>query len=168
MVLDVISAMKIYHLKRTQFLPISIQQAWDFFSSPNNLAVITPAHMKFKVLYMSGGDKMYAGQIIRYKVNVLPWLRLDWMTEITQVNEPYHFIDEQRFGPYSLWHHQHHFREVDGGIEMTDELNYAIPYGFIGRLANVLFVGREVNAIFDFRFRVLEKHFGRTKHLAVI
>jgi ligand-binding SRPBCC domain-containing protein len=160
--------MKIYHLKRTQFLPISIQQAWDFFSSPNNLAVITPAHMKFKVLYMSGGDKMYAGQIIRYKVNVLPWLRLNWMTEITQVNEPYHFIDEQRFGPYSLWHHQHHFREVNGGVEMTDELNYAIPYGIIGQLAKSIFVEREVNAIFDFRYKILEKHFNRMKDLAAI
>jgi ligand-binding SRPBCC domain-containing protein len=160
--------MKIYHLKRTQFLPLSIEQAWEFFSSPDNLALITPARMKFKVMYMSGGNKMYAGQIIRYKVNVLPWLRLNWMTEITQVNEPYHFIDEQRFGPYALWHHQHHFREVTGGIEMTDELNYAIPFGLIGQLANSIFVGREVNAIFDFRYQVLEKFFNKTKDLAAI
>jgi ligand-binding SRPBCC domain-containing protein len=159
--------MKIYHLKRTQILPITLQQAWDFFSSPNNLSLITPPHMKFKVLYMSGGNKMYAGQIIRYKVNVLPWVRLNWMTEITQVHEPYHFIDEQRFGPYALWHHQHHFREVEGGVEMTDELNYAIPFGFIGWLANAIFVAREVNAIFDFRYKVLEKFFHKTKDLVV-
>jgi ligand-binding SRPBCC domain-containing protein len=151
--------MKIYHLTRTLFLPITIQQAWDFFSTPKNLALITPDHMGFHILYISGGDKAYAGQIIRYKVNVLPFVPVHWVTEITQVKEPYYFIDEQRFGPYSLWHHQHHFKEVDGGVEMTDEVNYAIPLGFLGRLAHWIFVGREVNRIFDVRTRLLEKYF---------
>lgn len=158
--------MKIYNLKRVQFLPISLEEAWDFFSSPRNLSKITPTKMNFRILYMSGGDKTYAGQLIRYKVNVLPGIAVHWVTEITQVKELYHFIDEQRFGPYALWHHQHHFKAVPGGVEMTDEVNYAIPLGILGRLAHWLFVGREVNAIFDHRFKVLENYFaGQEKNL---
>lgn len=151
--------MKIYHLKRTQFLPISLAEAWDFFSTPRNLSRITPAHMGFTILYSSGGDRTYAGQIIRYNVSVLPLITLHWVTEITHVKEPLYFVDEQRFGPYALWHHQHSFREVAGGVEMTDELNYAIPLGLLGRFAHWIFVGREVNRIFDYRFQVLEKFF---------
>jgi ligand-binding SRPBCC domain-containing protein len=151
--------MKIYNLKRTQFLPINLSDAWDFFSSPGNLEKITPAKMGFHILYKSGGDKMYPGQLIRYYVKVLPFLRLHWVTEITHVDKPYYFVDEQRFGPYALWHHQHHFSEVEGGVLMTDEVNYGIPLGFIGRLAHWLFVEREVNAIFEHRFNVLAKYF---------
>lgn len=134
-------------------------EAWDFFSSPSNLSRITPEHMNFRILYMSGGNKTYEGQIIKYKVTVLPGITVDWMTEISHVREPFLFIDEQRSGPYSIWHHQHHFREVDGGVEMTDELNYSLPFGPLGRLAHWLFVGREVNAIFEHRKGVLEKLF---------
>jgi ligand-binding SRPBCC domain-containing protein len=155
--------MKIYHLKRTQVLPISLAEAWDFFSTPRNLSRITPAEMGFHILYSSGGDKTYAGQIIRYKVSILPLVKLHWVTEITHVKEPFYFVDEQRFGPYALWHHQHIFREVPGGVEMTDELNYAIPLGLLGRFAHWVFVGREVNRIFDFRFQVLEKFFNENK-----
>lgn len=151
--------MKIYTLKRTQFLPILLSEAWDFFSTPKNLSKITPEHMGFQILYISGGEKAYAGQIIRYKVSVLPGVKLHWVTEITQVKEPHHFIDEQRFGPYALWHHQHHFKEVPNGVEMTDEVNYAIGFGFIGRLAHWIFVGSEVNRIFDHRYKVLEEYF---------
>jgi ligand-binding SRPBCC domain-containing protein len=155
--------MKIYHLKRTQFLPITLSAAWEFFSTPKNLAKITPEHMGFQILYISGGDKAYAGQIIQYKVSVLPRIKVNWVTEITHVEEPNHFIDEQRFGPYALWHHQHHFKEVKGGIEMTDEVNYAIPFGYLGRLAHWIFVGHEVNRIFDHRFTVLKKYFSNDR-----
>lgn len=119
--------------------------------------------MKFKILHISGGDKMYAGQIIRYKVSVKPWLTVNWTTEITHVNEPFHFVDDQISGPYSLWHHQHHFREVEGGVEMVDELHYAIPFGIFGRIANAVFVEREVNSIFDYRFKILETYFKKNK-----
>ena len=153
--------MKIYNLKRAQFLPISIQEAWVFFSSPGNLSKITPAHMGFQILYMSGGQKMYPGQLIQYVVQGLPGIPMHWTTEITHVHEPYYFVDEQRFGPYSLWHHQHHFKQVDGGVEMTDEVNYAIPLGLLGRFAHWLLVGREVNRIFDHRFMVLDKYFNK-------
>jgi len=153
--------MKIYNLHRKQFLPIDIQEAWSFFSSPKNLKVITPPHMGFYIHYVSGGEKMYPGQIIRYEVNVLPFLSTNWVTEITHVHEPFYFVDEQRVGPYSIWHHQHHFKEVPGGVEITDDVNYAIPFGLLGRLANLIFVSREVSAIFDFRYAALERMFSK-------
>ncbi len=153
--------MKIYTLIRTQFLPISMAEAWDFFSTPRNLSKITPEHMGFKILYVSGGEKTYAGQIIRYHVQILPGIKVHWVTEISHVQEPEYFVDEQRFGPYTLWHHQHRFKAVAGGVEMTDEVNYAIPLGPLGRLAHWLFVGREVNRIFEHRFTVLEGYFNK-------
>lgn len=155
--------MKIYNLKRTQWLPITLQEAWEFFSTPDNLEKITPKHMGFHILYRSGGQKMYPGQLIRYKVNGLPLVPMHWVTEITHVHEPYYFVDEQRFGPYALWHHQHHFKEVNGGVEMVDEVNYAIPLGILGRFANLVFVEREVNAIFDHRYKILEEYFSKKK-----
>lgn len=151
--------MKVYKLERVQFLPITIEKAWDFFSSPKNLKEITPEYMKFKITYISGSERMYAGQLISYIVNILPILPVKWTTEITHVNEPTYFVDEQRFGPYALWHHQHHFKPVDGGVEMTDIVNYAVPLGILGRFANRLFVASKVRAIFDYRFDVLEKKF---------
>jgi len=151
--------MKVYNLKRVQFLPISLETAWEFFSTPANLKDITPLHMKFNIKYISGNDKMYAGQIIKYKLYPLPGIPVNWTTEITHVDEPHFFVDEQRFGPYALWHHQHTFKEVEGGVEMTDEVNYAIPFGVIGRIANALFVGKQVSSIFDYRYNILEKIF---------
>ena len=151
--------MKIYHLRRTQFLPLTITEAWTFFSSPANLGKITPTDMNFRILYSSGGDETYAGKIIRYKIGALPLITLEWMTEITHVDVPFRFVDEQRFGPFAFWHHQHSYKEVPGGIEMTDDLHYAIPLGILGRLAHWLFVGARVNAIFDYRTEVLTKLF---------
>ena len=160
--------MKLYTLKKTQFLPITLKEAWDFFSTPANLTKITPEHMGFQIRYISGGRAMYPGQIIRYSVRVLPYFKVDWVTEITHVKRFTYFVDEQRFGPYTLWHHQHHFKEVPGGIEMIDEVNYAIPLGLLGRLAHWLFVGREVNAIFAHRYAVLEKYFAQQKYESVL
>jgi ligand-binding SRPBCC domain-containing protein len=154
--------MKIYSIKRTQTLPITQRAAWDFFSSPKNLDMITPKRMKFEILSISGGDKMYAGQIIRYKLQIFSFWTVSWVSEITHVQEPDFFVDDQLFGPYALWHHQHRFRTVPGGVEMTDEIHYAIPFGWLGRLANWLFVGREVNAIFEFRYHTLEQYFQKT------
>lgn len=119
--------------------------------------------MGFKIVYISGGEKAYSGQIIRYHINVLPGIPVHWVTEITQLKEYSYFIDEQRFGPYALWHHQHHFRAITGGVEMTDEVNYAIPLGLLGRLAHFMFVGREVNRIFDHRYQVLADYFKESK-----
>ena len=102
---------------------------------------------------------MYAGQIITYILKPMFGIPVKWMTEITHVKDGEYFIDEQRFGPYSLWHHQHHFKEVASGVEMTDEVNYAIPLGLLGRFAHWLFVGKEVNTIFEHRKMTLDKYF---------
>lgn len=153
--------MKFYHLKRTQTFPVSLNEAWSFFSTPENLAAITPDHMKLKILSTPEEKKIYAGQKIRYSIRVLSFWKVRWVTEITFVNEPDFFVDEQRAGPYAAWTHQHHFREIPEGVEMTDNVRYAVPLGLIGRLANHLFVERALNAIFDFRFTTLENYFKR-------
>jgi len=156
--------MKIYTLTRKQFLPISLEEAWAFFSSPKNLAKITPKHMGFDIKYISNnGSPTYPGQLIRYKISPLPGIKMTWLTEITHVQVPNYFVDEQRFGPYALWHHQHRFTEVDGGVEMVDEVNYAIPLGILGRIANAVFVKHELDRIFDYRYEALEKLFKTEK-----
>src|ERR1700744_2444487 len=104
--------------------------------------------------------KMYPGMIITYKISPLLGIKMNWMTEITHVKEKEYFIDEQRFGPYALWHHQHHFKEVKGGVQMTDIVNYAIPYGFVGRLANSLIVKKKLKGVFDYREEVIGGMFG--------
>jgi ligand-binding SRPBCC domain-containing protein len=152
---------KTYSLHRETFLPTSIDKAWDFFTSPLNLSKITPPDMKFVVTSdFKETSKVYAGMIITYKVSPLFGIKLNWMTEITHVKEKEYFIDEQRFGPYALWHHQHHFKQVDGGMLMTDQVHYAIPYGFIGRIANRLIVRKKLKDIFDYREKVIKEIFG--------
>lgn len=153
--------MKTYVLKTEQAIPISLDMAWDFFSSPLNLAKITPNDMKFVVTSdYTAETKMYAGMIITYKISPLLGIKMDWMTEITHVADKQYFVDEQRFGPYALWHHQHHFKEIKGGVLMNDILHYAIPYGPIGRLSNSIFVGNKVKQIFAYREKAIEKLFG--------
>lgn len=150
--------MKVYHLHRQHTLPIVLAEAWNFFSSPHNLVKITPKEMGFKVL-STGGVKMYAGQIIQYDVQIFPLVTVRWVTEITHVQEPSYFVDEQRFGPYAFWHHQHRFTEVNGGVEMTDDVHYAIPFGLVGRLANSLFVEKKLQSIFDYRTKIVASQF---------
>lgn len=151
--------MKPYILTRKQFLPITLKTAWEFFSSPKNLSRITPEKMHFKILSMTGGDAMHAGQLITYKVNVLPLLRVKWVTEITNVQEPFQFTDEQKSGPYKLWRHTHTFKEVPGGVEMGDTVEYILPMGILGLMIHKLLVEGEVNRIFEHRFKVLERMF---------
>jgi ligand-binding SRPBCC domain-containing protein len=124
-----------------------------------NLAKITPSGMNFRIVYNSGSDQMFAGQLIHYRINVIPLITTTWVTEITHVERHRSFVDEQRDGPYSLWHHRHQFIEKSSGVEMTDDVNYAIPFGIIGRMANTIFVERMVNAIFDHRFEAIQKLF---------
>jgi ligand-binding SRPBCC domain-containing protein len=152
--------MKVYHLHQKQFLPISLEEAWNFFSSAANLVKITPDYMGFKILHVSGnGSGIYPGQIISYKVKILPYVVVRWVTEITHVSKLEYFVDEQRFGPYAMWHHEHRFVEMPGGIEMTDEIAYAVPFGLIGRIARKLFVKRQLQTIFKFRHQTLERFF---------
>lgn len=153
---------KTYLLKTQQLIPAGLDETWDFFSSPLNLKKITPEDMNFVVTSEYAPEtKMYAGMLITYTLTPLLGIRMRWMTEITHVKEGEYFVDEQRFGPYALWHHQHHFKEVAGGVLMTDILNYAMPFGFIGRLANSLLVERQVQHIFDYRNEAIEKIFGK-------
>jgi ligand-binding SRPBCC domain-containing protein len=153
--------MKTYFFTFEQKLPIPLVEAWDFFSSPLNLAKITPPQMKFKVTSTHLADtKIYPGMIITYKVSPVLGIKMNWMTEITQVKEGEYFVDEQRIGPYALWHHEHHFKAIKGGVLMTDMLHYAIPYGIIGRLGNTLLVDKEVRKIFTYREKAVNDLFG--------
>jgi len=154
--------MKIYRFKKSQLLPITINKAWDFLSDPNNLKKITPDYMGFNILEKED-TKMYAGQIIQYIVTPILGIPTKWVTEITHVKDKSYFVDEQRFGPYSLWHHKHFIKEVDGGIEMLDIIDYKIPLGFIGRLANPILVKPKLNEIFNYRKKKLVELFGELK-----
>ena len=151
---------KVFSIKTVQFLPISLQAAWDFFSSPANLKEITPDNLGFNIVSKHHGDKMYAGQIIEYTVRPVLNIPLYWMTEITHVEPLKYFVDEQRYGPYSMWHHQHHFKAVEGGVEMTDIVHYKMPFWFLGDIANTLFVNRQLKTIFDYRYKIVAQKFG--------
>lgn len=152
--------MKLYQIKTNQELPISIEKAWKFFSNPNNLKDITPGEMNFNII--SGADKsIFAGQIIQYKVSPIMGINLNWVTEITHVKENEYFVDEQRFGPYALWHHKHFFRKINGGILMEDVVDYKIPLGLIGQFAHFIFVKNKLKKIFKYRHDKLVKLFGK-------
>ena len=154
----------LHTLKTTQFLKSDMATVWQFMSSPHNLARITPEYMGFNIISdPSDSKKMYAGQIIEYYVSPVFGLKMHWVTEITHVVEHQYFVDEQRFGPYSLWHHKHFLKEVDGGIEMTDILHYKAPFGFLGKIANALFIKNKINEIFQFRHQKLETIFNHGK-----
>lgn len=150
-----------YELRKSQRLPITIKQGWEFLSSPGNLKKITPPHMGFEIISGFNGEKMYAGMIINYVVKPFPGIPMKWTTEITHVAEPYYFVDEQRFGPYKFWHHKHFLREIPGGVEMEDIIHYKLPFGFLGRLAHPLIVKRQLDSIFEYRRKVLGELFGK-------
>lgn len=154
----------LHTLKTSQFLKSDINTVWSFMSAPANLALITPSYMGFEIISDTEDlKKMYAGQIIAYYVSPLFGLKMHWVTEITHVVHHNYFVDEQRFGPYAFWHHKHFLKEVPGGIEMTDILHYKLPFGFIGRLVNRLFIKNKIKEIFDYRFTKLEKLFNDGK-----
>ena len=150
--------MKIFTIKANQSLLISIEDAWGFFSNPNNLPKVTPPWLNLKVT-SELPDKMYEGMIVTYKVYPVLGIPSNWVTEITTVNEKAFFIDEQRFGPYKFWHHQHHFKETSSGVEMTDIVNYALPFDPFSRPLNNILVGKKVEGIFEFRKEVLNDLF---------
>lgn len=152
--------MSLHRFETEQTLPISRDEAWAFFSDPRNLAVITPPDMGFEITSPMPA-RAYAGLIISYRVRPLLGIPVQWVTEITHVDEGNYFVDEQRLGPYRVWHHEHHFSDVPGGIHMRDIVHYSVPFGPIGDLVEKLVVGRRVQAIFDFRRRVLDQRFGQ-------
>lgn len=153
--------MAFYQFTQTQKIRASIDEVWDFVSSPANLKDITPAYMDFKVTSNSGSDKMYAGMIITYTVKPVLGIPLKWMTEISQVKDKEYFVDEQRMGPYKLWHHQHKLEKIDGGVLMTDIVTYIPPFGFIGAIANILFIKKQLQQIFDYRTKAVDEKFGK-------
>ena len=149
----------LYSLHSSHKLPISIEEAWFFFSTPKNLNVITPETLNFKTI--SGDEKdMFQGQIIHYKISPFCFVTMEWVTEITHVEPSVFFVDEQRFGPYKFWHHKHFFTKIEGGVLMEDVVHYKLPFGFIGRLFHSIMVKPRLDEIFAFRKKKLVELFG--------
>ncbi len=159
-IFDKTDKMKLYQLHSKQLLPISKQEAWKFLSDPKNLKIITPDHMGFNIT--SGADRpMFPGQIIQYKVSPFPGIKTKWVTEITHVKEGEYFVDEQRFGPYALWHHKHFLKANDKGVEMEDIIDYKIPFGILGQAAHPILVKNQLKKIFAYREEKLTELFGK-------
>lgn len=152
--------MKVYTLEAVQKVPISMEEAWAFLSNPKNLSKITPEYMNFCITSNSLPDKIYPGLMITYTVCPFPNVPVTWVTEITNVQEPNYFVDEQRFGPYRMWHHEHFLKEIPGGVEMVDIIHYVLPFGFLGNIAREVFVKRQLDGIFTFRQKRMEEMFG--------
>ena len=149
-----------YSLQSVQKVPASIDAVWAFFSDANNLKAVTPPHLNLKVTNNVFGDAVYAGQVMTYTVRPLLGIPLAWMTEITHVVEGRYFVDEQRKGPYKLGHHQHHFKAIEGGVEMTDIVHYRLPLGVLGSLAHGMVVKKELEKIFTYRYQKIVALFG--------
>lgn len=152
--------MGVYTITTKQQIPISLQEAWDFLSSADNLKVITPEHMGFHILTDNSNQKVYPGMIIQYTVSPVLNIPMRWVTEITHVKDLQYFVDEQRVGPYRIWHHEHHLKQIEGGVEMTDIVTYQPPMGILGSLANILFIRKQLKSIFEFREKKLIELFG--------
>ena len=151
-----------HHLKQSQTLPVDRKVLWEFISVPQNLNKITPPDMAFEIIG-EPPEKSYAGLLLEYRVKVplLGWST--WLTEIKYVEDGVSFMDEQRVGPYKLWLHTHKLEDVEGGTRMTDDIRYLVPLGPIGLLANILFVGRTLRRIFDYRRGKMEELFGKSE-----
>ncbi|MBK6546803.1 MAG: SRPBCC family protein [Saprospiraceae bacterium] len=152
--------MAFYQFKFTQKIPSQLNEVWNFMASPVNLKEITPDYMHFQITSIQKTPVMYPGMIISYKISPFFGLKLLWVTEITQVKENCYFVDEQRIGPYSMWHHEHHIEEIEGGVLMIDIVSYQPPYGFIGAIANFIFIRRKLLEIFNYRELAIRKKFG--------
>lgn len=151
---------KVHRLVSVQKLPLSLEETWKFFSDPNNLLTITPPSLNLKVTNEIFGDEAYPGQIITYTVKPVAGIGMSWMTEITHVEKGKMFVDEQRKGPYKLWHHQHHFKSIEGGTGMRDIVHYRLPFGVVGEIAHSL-VKKKLLQIFQFRFEKVNELFGK-------
>ncbi|MEY6430818.1 SRPBCC family protein [Thioalkalicoccus limnaeus] len=153
--------MSLHHLYRRQTLATTIDKAWEFFTQPENLKLITPAFMSFDIQSFSGPRSLHGGQIITYKVKPFFGIPFSWVTEVTHAEEPHFFVDEQRFGPFLFWHHKHYLEETpDGNVVMIDSVHYKVFYGFVGSLLDRLIVQQRLDLIFDYRTRVIAEMFG--------
>ena len=151
--------MQVKEKRWEQFIPGDVEGIWDFFSRPENLNALTPDDMSFDILSEVANVRMYPGMLIRYHISPFTGVKMNWVTEITHIEEGRYFIDEQRFGPYAFWHHQHHFKAVEGGVLMTDILHYKVPFGLLGTLVNRLIVEPKIEQIFRYRFKAVEDIF---------
>lgn len=152
--------MAFYQFQQAQKIPASLDAVWDFISNPNNLKEITPDYLAFKVTSNTAAT-MYAGMIITYTVKPLLGIPLQWVTEITHVQDKAYFVDEQRVGPYTMWHHEHQIQPIENGVLMTDIVSYIPPFGFIGAMANALLIKKQLQGIFSYRTLAIEKRFGQ-------
>lgn len=152
--------MAFYQFKKTQLINASIDEVWEFISRPENLKKITPDYMGFNIISDDVPEKMYSGMIISYIVTPLLGIKTNWVTEITHIKDKEFFVDEQRVGPYKMWHHEHHIEQTDDGVLMRDIISYEPPFGFLGRIANSLFIKKKLNEIFDYRTQAVIREFG--------
>ena len=148
-----------HQFKAEQFLPINKREAWDFFSSPKNLSLITPPEMDFKIISKLNGEEIFEGMKIDYTVKPLFGIAIHWQTEICKVENQRYFTDRQVKGPYKIWQHTHTFSEIKGGVLMHDVVNYKLPFGFIGRALNSIFIRRKIETIFEYRKNILNNLF---------
>ncbi len=148
----------VYILESHQRVNASLDKVWDFFTVPENLNAITPSNINFKIT-STNLQKIYSGQIIAYSIKIFPFIANNWITEITFIKDKEFFIDEQRVGPYAMWHHEHHFKEIDNGVEMTDRVVFKLPMGVIGNFIAGKWVKNKVKSIFEHRFKVIENLF---------
>ena len=156
--IEIVKHSGVYTLTAEQLLPITLEKAWEFFSSPGNLKKITPEQMGFSITSKEGGQ-MYPGQIITYRVGIFPGIKSNWVTEITYVEKNNFFVDEQRVGPYKMWHHEHHFEKVGNGVLMKDMVTYRLPFGWMGSIAHAIFIRAQLKKIFGYRYQVLSDYF---------
>jgi|TARA_B110000305_G_C19444035_1_gene643670 ligand-binding SRPBCC domain-containing protein len=155
--------MAYYQFIQTQKVNASLEDVWDFISSPKNLKEITPDYMGFDITSEGLTEKMYPGMIIGYRVSPLLGIKTTWVTEITQVRDLSYFVDEQRIGPYSIWHHQHFIEPIEGGVLMRDIVTYRPPFGFLGAIMNRLVIQKKLKEIFSYRTEAVEKRYGKFK-----
>lgn len=152
--------MAFYQFKKQQKINTSIDEVWNFISSPANLKEITPDYMGFDIISEDLPEKMYAGMIISYMVSPILGIKTNWVTEITQIRDKEYFIDEQRVGPYALWHHQHIIEPIKNGVLMTDIVSYQPPLGILGAIANSFIIRNKLKEIFDYRTKAVNERFG--------
>lgn len=148
-----------HQFKAEQFLPIDKKRAWLFFSSPENLSLITPPEMEFKITSKLTGDKIYEGMKIDYTVKPLLGIAVKCQSEICKIQDQNYFTDKQLKGPYKIWEHTHTFSEINGGVLMQDLVNYSLPFGFIGRILNSILIKKKIENIFDYRNKMLKSLF---------
>lgn len=151
--------MKIYTFSQKQKVPISLNQAWEFLSNSDNLSIMTPSYMNFKKI-SNDNRPLYSGQIIQYSVTPILGIPVKWVSEITQLKKNDYFVDIQLYGPYNMWHHKHFVKEIEGGVEIEDLIDYKIPLGIIGQLMHPFLVKPKLKEAFEFRKNKLIELFG--------